>query len=142
MINKAISTEKGYVEFTRIKDNTTGSHISGAKDFCYGELEKITVETDSFKDIVSDFDFLKIDIEGYEAEVLLSTNSENWINTDAMIEVGSSKNRERIFNFFKDLDVNLFAQKKNWLQVKNLEDMPASYKEGSLFISCKEVVPW
>ena len=142
LINKAISTEKGHVEFTRIKDNTTGSHISGAKDFCYGELEKITVETDSFKDIVSEFDFLKIDIEGYEAEVLLSTNAENWINTDAMIEVGSSKNRERIFNFFKDLDVNLFAQKKNWLKVKNLEDMPASYKEGSLFISCKEVVPW
>ena len=82
LINKAISTEKGYVEFTRIKNNTTGSHISGAKDFCYGELEKITVGTDSFKDIVSDFDFFKIDIEGYEAEVLLSTNSENWINTD------------------------------------------------------------
>ena len=142
LINKAISTIKGHVEFTRIKDNTTGSHISGSKDFCYGELEKITVETESFNDIVSDFDFLKIDIEGHEAEVLLSTNAENWINTDAMIEVGSAKNRERIFNFFKDQNVNLFAQKKNWLKVENLEDMPASYKEGSLFISCKEFVPW
>ena len=59
-----------------------------------------------------------------------------------MIEVGSAKNRERIFNFFKDQNVNLFAQKKNWLKVENLEDMPASYKEGSLFISCKEFVPW
>ena len=85
------------------------------KIFVMVNLKRLLLETDSFKDIVSDFDFLKIDIEGYEAEVLLSTNSEDWINTDAMIEVGSPK-IERIFNFFKDLDVNLFAQKKNWLK--------------------------
>ena len=59
-----------------------------------------------------------------------------------MIEVGFPKNRERIFNFFYNLDVNLFAQKKNWLKVKNLEDMPADYKEGALFIPFKEVLPW
>ena len=65
-----------------------------------------------------------------------------WNDTDAMIEVGSPKNRERIFNFFYDLDVNLFAQKKNLLKVKNLEDMHAGYKEGAFFILFKEVVPW
>ena len=59
-----------------------------------------------------------------------------------MIEVGSPKNRERIFNFFYDLDVNFFAQKKNLLKVKNLEDIPAVYKGGTSFIFFKEVEPW
>ena len=58
LINKAISTKRGFVEFTRIINNTTGSHISGSKDSCYGDLEIITVETDSFKEIISNFDFL------------------------------------------------------------------------------------
>ena len=142
LINKAISTEKGFVEFTRIIDNTTGSHISGSKDSCYGDLEKITVETDSFKEIIANFDFLKIDIEGHEADVLLSTSSEDWKDTDAMLEVGSLNNAEKIFNFFNTMNVNLFSQKNNWFRVKKLDDMPSSYREGSLFISCKPNVPW
>ncbi len=142
LINKAISTKKGFVEFTRIMNNTTGSHISGSKDSCYGELEKITVETDAFKDIISNFDFLKIDIEGHEADVLLSTSLEDWENTDAMLEVGSLKNAEKIFYFFKKINVNLYSQKSNWAKVRNLDNMPSSYKEGSLFISCKPNVPW
>ena len=142
LINKAVSTKKGFVEFTRIMNNTTGSHISGSKDSCYGELEKITVETDAFKDIISNFDFLKIDIEGHEADVLLSTAFEDWEATDAMLEVGSLKNAEKIFIFFKKINVNLYSQKNNWAKVRNLEDMPSSYKEGSLFISCKPNVPW
>ena len=142
LVNKAISTKKGQVEFIRIKNNTTGSHISGSKDSLYGELDKFTVETDSFKELISKFDFLKIDIEGHEAEVLLSTSRVDWVSTDAMIEVGSLKNGEKIFNFFSKIGVNLFSQKKGWARVENLNDMPNSYKEGSLFITFKENVPW
>ena len=142
LINKAISTNKGQVEFIRIKNNTTGSHISGSKDSLYGELDKFKVETDSFKELISKFDFLKIDIEGHEAEVLLSTSKEDWLNTDAMIEVGSLKNGEKIFNFFNEIGVKLFSQKQGWARVETLNDMPTSYKEGSLFITCKENVPW
>ncbi len=142
LINKAISTKEGQVEFIRIKNNTTGSHISGSKDSLYGDLDKFTVQTDSFKDLVSKFDFLKIDIEGHEAEVLLSTSLDDWTNTDAMIEVGSLKNAEKIFNFFNKIGVKLYSQKQGWDRVENLEDMPTSYKEGSLFITIKENVPW
>ena len=56
-----------------------------------------------------------------------------------MIEVGSPKNIERIFNFFYDLDVNFFAQKKNLIKVKNLRNIPAVYKEGTSFIPLEEV---
>ena len=142
LINKAISTKSETVDFIRVIGNTTGSHIKGSKNSPYGELETITVETDTFIDIVEKFDFLKIDIEGHEAEVLTSTSKRNWLNTDAMVEVGSELNAKIIFEFFKVIQVNLFSQKTCWNKVEKLEDMPTSYKEGSLFISCKANVPW
>ncbi len=142
LINKAISTKSDTVDFIRVIGNTTGSHIKGSKSAPYGELETITVKTDSFKQIIENFDFLKIDIEGHEAEVLTSTSNGNWLNTDAMVEVGNEINAKKLFDHFKKLEVNLFSQKTGWSKVDRFEDMPNSYKEGSLFISCKSDVPW
>ena len=59
-----------------------------------------------------------------------------------MVEVGSMQNRDLIYNFFKKIKVNLFSQKMGWQRVTSVEEMPSSYKEGSLFISCKNNVPW
>ncbi len=140
--NKAISTESGSVEFTRVKGNTTGSHISGAKESPYGDLEKFTVETDSFTEIISNFDLLKIDVEGFEAKIISRTDHDHWINTDAMIEVGNITNSKLIFEHMNLIKVNLFSQKTGWKRVLDLEQMPTSYKEGSLFISTKSIVPW
>ncbi len=142
LINKAISTKSDSVDFIRVIGNTTGSHIKGSKESPYGELETITVETDPFNVIIENFDFLKIDIEGHEADVLTSTSKENWLNTDAMVEVGNEKNANILLEFFNGIGVNLFSQKSCWNKVERLEDMPTSYKEGSLFISCKTIVPW
>ena len=142
IVNKAISTSAGYVEFVRVKGNTTGNHIKGAKDSPYGDLETFKVETDSFKEIITNFDFLKIDVEGIEAKILLSTSHSDWLTTDAMIEVGSNKNAELIYNFFESEKINLFSQKNSWHKVEKFENMPVSYKDGSLFISSKPFVPW
>jgi len=142
IINKAISTEKGNVEFIRVKGNTTSSHIKGSKNFPYGELETYKVETDSFTDLICNYDFLKIDIEGYEAKVICNTSKKDWINTDAMVEVGSDKNAEIIYNFLKSIEVNMFSQKIGWDKVDSLKNMPFSYKDGSLFITNKTSVPW
>ena len=141
LINKAISTKKGFVEFTRIMNNTTGSHISGSKDSCYGELEKITVETDAFKDIISNFDFLKIDIEGHEADVLLSTILKIGKIQMQCLRLVLLKMLKKYLIFLKNKCEFVFS-KNNWAKVRNLDDMPSSYKEGSLFISCKPNVPW
>ena len=59
-----------------------------------------------------------------------------------MIEVGSQKNSELIYEFFKDIKINLFSQKNSWNKVASIQDMPRSYKDGSLFISNKKSVPW
>ena len=142
IVNKAISNKSGHVEFLRVKGNTTGSHIKGSKNDPYGEIETIKVETDSFKDIMKNLDFLKIDIEGHEAEVLRSTAREDWLDTDAMVEVGSESNAKIIFEFFKSIEINLFSQKTGWNLVQNIQNMPYSYKDGSLFITSKNYVPW
>ena len=142
IINKAISTKKGQLEFIRINDNSTGSHLSGAKEKYYGEVEKTIVDTDAFKEIISNFDFIKIDVEGHEAEIILSTTFEDWDQTEAMVEVGSIKNSKLIYNFFRKSQVNIFAQKIGWKMVNSLDDMPLSYKDGSLFISKQKSVPW
>tara|TARA_B100000989_G_C19461584_1_gene436453 strand:- start:486 stop:1151 length:666 start_codon:yes stop_codon:yes gene_type:complete len=142
IVNKAISYKSGHVEFLRVKGNTTGSHIKGSKNDPYGEIESIKVETDSFKDIMKNLDFMKIDIEGHEAEVLRSTSKEDWLNTDAMVEVGSESNAKIIFEFFKSIEINLFSQKTGWDLVQNIQNMPYSYKDGSLFITNKSYVPW
>jgi len=142
IVNKAISNKSGHVEFLRVKGNTTGSHIKGSKNDPYGEIETIKVETDSFKDIMNNLDFLKIDIEGHEAEVLRSTAREDWLDTDAMVEVGSESNAKIIFEFFKSIEINLFSQKTGWNLVQNIQNMPYSYKDGSLFITNKNYVPW
>ena len=142
LVNKAISTTKGFVEFVRVKGNTTGSHIKGAKDSPYGDLETVNVETDSFKDIINNFDLLKIDVEGHEAEIITSTKNTDWLTTDAMIEVGNEKNALLIYEFFKSEEINLFSQKNCWNKVNKFDEMPKSYKDGSLFISNKTLVPW
>ena len=142
LINKAISTERGELEFIRVVGNTTGSHLAGAKENPYGELDKFTVDVIPFKDICNDSDLIKIDVEGHEAKILSSTSKIDWIDTDAVVEVGTEKNSEIIFEHFKSMGINLFAQKISWGKVETIDQMPTSYKEGSLFISSKDEMLW
>ena len=87
-------------------------------------------------------DLVKMDVEGHEKEVLLATPRELWETTDALVEVQDQRNAEDIFKFFTDSQVNLFPQKINWKRAKTVEDIPVNYREGTLFISCKEEMPW
>ena len=142
IIPAAVSLEDGETEFTRVVGNTTGSHLSGAKYEPYGELERFSVQTCAFRKILLEHDLLKIDVEGHEANIICSTKPADWSSTDAILEVGSTTNAERIFNHFKESSINLFAQSMSWQKVSSISDMPSSYKEGSLFISAKAEMPW
>ena len=142
IIPAAVSLEDGETEFTRVVGNTTGSHLSGAKYEPYGELERFSVQTRAFRKILLEHDLLKIDVEGHEANIICSTKPADWSSTDAILEVGSTTNAERIFNHFKESSINLFAQSMSWQKVSSISDMPSSYKEGSLFISAKAEMPW
>ncbi len=138
----AVSATDGEMEFTRVLGNTTGSHLTGAKPNPYGPLERFQVKVVAFHDIVRWADLVKMDVEGHEKDVLLSTDWEDWIKTDALVEVGSETNARAIYDHFMAMGVKLFSQKRNWHQVEKEADMPFSYKEGTLFITCKNEVPW
>jgi len=138
----AISTAGGEHGFTRVLGNTTGSHLSGAKPSPYGELEQITVSCTPAAPHLAWADLVKMDIEGHEAEVLCAADPDVWRGTDAVVEIGSVENAQRIYNHFSTTPVNLFAQKVSWAPVRGLGDMPTSHRDGSLFISVKDAMPW
>jgi FkbM family methyltransferase len=140
--NAAISNKSGQMEFIRVLGNTTGSHLAGAKKNPYGELEKIQVAVEDINHYISEMDLIKLDAEGHEKEIILSTKIDAWLNTDAFVEVENIENAMAIYSFFENTQINLFSQKRNWSKVKTLEDMPASYRDGSLFISSKKQMHW
>ena len=144
LVKKAISSVEDKLEFTRLKGNTTGSHISGSKDNVYGEIEKFYVKCTTLENIINKYkpNFIKMDIEGQEKDVLLSTDIKVLKNIDMMIEISNEESAEKVFHYFRDSDINLFSQKTNWGKVINKKDMPFSYKEGSLFLSSKNTMEW
>jgi len=141
-IQAAVSESDGEAEFIRVLGNTTGSHLAGSKESLYGDLEKFIVRIEAIGPLMDWTDFLKIDAEGHENTILSATKAEQWDQCDAMVEVGSEKNAAVIFEQFQEYGVNLFAQKLNWGRICHLEEMPTSYRDGSLFISKKEHMPW
>ncbi len=113
---KAVSNNNGIAKFIRILDNTTSSHVEGSKDNVYGPTEVVEVPTVNVNDILDGVDLVKIDAEGHEATIL------------------SSRNAKIIFDKFSG-NCNILSQKLNWNPIDKMEDIPVSYKEGSLFIS-------
>ena len=138
---QAVSISDGEAEFVRVLGNTTGSHLAGSKD-SYGEKEKFTVSICAAEPLFEWADFAKIDAEGHEKELLQITSSELMQNLDIMVEIGNPENARAVFKHFNDIGINMFSQKLGWNQVRFIEDMPTSHREGSLFISSKQQMPW
>lgn len=140
--NAAVSSQDGQMEFIRVLGNTTGSHLAGSKSNPYGALEKFPVKVAGIGAIIDWADLIKMDAEGHEKEILPATTRAQWLKADAMIEVENKENAGIVFKHFNDLGINMFAQKLNWQPVKKVEDMPSGYKEGSLFVTAKNEMPW
>ena len=139
---KAISDKSGTMDFIRVLGNTTGSHLAGAKEDPYGELETFSVETSDLNEVLLNNDFVKMDIEGQEATAILSTKKDTWANVEMILEVGTEKNAKIIFEYLNEINVNMFSQKTGWNKVSDLADVPTSYKEGSLFLSVADEMSW
>jgi len=142
VINAAVSDKPGEAEFIRVVGNTTGSHLAGSKANPYGELDKFSVKLEAIGPIIDEADLIKLDAEGHEKEILLATKREHWLETDALVEIENKDNAALIYKHFEAMKINLFSQKNCWRRVSNLEGMPNSYREGTLFISNKTKIPW
>jgi len=137
-----LSVADGTVEFVRLLGNTTGSHIAGAKPSPYGEMERISIPVEAAARHFAWADFVKLDIEGHEAEVLTAIPPADFAHLDLMVEIGSAANAEAVYRHFAGGPVNLFAQKCARHKVTGRGDMPTSHRDGSLFISAKPAMPW
>ncbi|WP_076923529.1 FkbM family methyltransferase [Pseudoalteromonas sp. EB27] len=141
-INEAAASFDGKAEFTRVCENLTGSHLSGAKSNPYGELDKFEVKVNNIGNIAKEFDLIKIDIEGQEADVLTSISSEDALKIDFMMEINGEKNAKTIFDYSLQVGLNIFLQKNDWKKVNSLAELPLSHREGSVFLSSKNKMPW
>ena len=128
----AVSVRDGEAQFVRVVDNTTSSHLAGAKS-SYGPREYFQVKVLDCRPLFEWADFAKIDCEGYEGELVSATIKGTWERLDALLEVGTTINAYRIYCRLRDV-VPLWAQKIGWRQVQNMADMPTCHQDGSLFI--------
>lgn len=138
---EAVSTSDGEAQFVRVLGNTTGSHLAGAKD-SYGEKEQFTVPIRAVQPLFEWADLAKIDAEGHEKELLLTTTHEIMQKLDIMVEIGNPENATAVFEHFRSIGIEMYAQKSRWDRVQQVTDVPTSHREGSLFISAKAGMPW
>lgn len=137
----AVSAEAGQAEFLRLRGNTTGSHLAGAKSDPYGQIDRFAVRLEAFGAIAAEVDFAKIDAEGHEAVIITSLPVERWDGLDVMLEIGSDANAAAIFDYAARSGVHLFTQKSGWRKARSLADLPTSYKQGSAFLTRKPAIP-
>jgi FkbM family methyltransferase len=138
----AVSDKAGVASFVRVLGNTTSSHLEGAKIGAYGELETLKVETVDVRTILTDADLVKMDVEGHEATLIEALDAPAFETMDMMVEVGSPAIAERVFAHLSGIGVSAFSQKIGWGLARAAADLPANYKEGSLFITRRATMPW
>ena len=142
LIQKAVFDENKLLSFVRVEGNTTGSHIQGVKDKPYGKISEFSVESTDINEILDNIDFIKLDAEGAEGKIITRILQGSFERLDIMAEISTKANAELVFDFVKSKKINIFSQKNNWLNAVSLVDMPTSHREGSVFISCKDYVPF
>ena len=137
----ALSNKEGSEKFVRVKGNETASHISGSREY-YGEIETFEVGLVKFDSLNVMPDLMKIDIEGYEKELVPSISMDVWENCDAFIEIHTELDRKILFEFFRDNNINIFSQKIGWRLAHKLEDLPLRYIDGYIFASKEQAMSW
>jgi len=138
----AVSSKEGIREFVRVLGNTTANHLAGSKSNPHGELERFPVKTEAIVPLMAWADLIKLDVEGHEKEILLATDREHWLGTDALVEIENGENALAVYEHLGAMEVNAFSQKIGWNMVSDLEDMPKSYRDGTLFVSYRLEMPW
>jgi len=139
IVNKAVSNKNGKVYFNRIKNNLTGSHILGMKEKVYGPIDKFKVNCVNINSIIKNHDLIKIDAEGAESDIICSLRKDHLKDINIIFEINNFENKQKIYNFASKYRLNLYSQKTNWKRVSKLKDLPDNYKDGSVFLSKKEL---
>jgi len=140
-VQAAVSIAPGRTRFVRVLGNTTGSHIAGVKD-SYGDKEEFDVALEDISSVYAASDLVKMDAEGHEAALLSKLSEEQASCVDIIAEVGNEANAMAIYKDLGAKGINMFSQKTAWGRVREPGDMPTSHREGGLFVTSKDSVPW
>lgn len=141
MQNAAVAEKEGYMQFVRVLNNLTGSCLTGASKEPYGPMEKVTVETVDCRQIFDWADLAKIDVEGYESQILLTLTEEQLKRLDLICELRGELEAMKVLKHIKSIGGEVYTQKNDWKPAKNILDMPTKHQEGSIFISAT-AGPW
>lgn len=138
LFTAAIGVRDGIESFTRVAGNTMSSHITGKKS-PYGPVETFAVEIHDVRKVISTVDFVKIDIEGMEDEVVPAIINVHKNVPESMpsvvCEIGSEHSARLIWNAVTECEgIVARTQKRGWLPARDFVDLPISYKDGSCFI--------
>ncbi len=136
LYNCAVSSFNGKADFTKILNNTTGSYLIDKKKG-YGPLKKYKVDVINSNKLIGKYDLIKIDAEGSEIDILSSLGLREIKKIDLIVEITTKENRDLFWKYFCKNGVIVYSQKSSWNKVTKLDDLPKSYKEGSIFISEK-----
>jgi FkbM family methyltransferase len=133
----AIYNKKGFFKFVRVLDHSPKSHlhVSSKNIKSFGKKRYSTVRVLDFMSIINNFDLIKIDAEGSEAEIIKSLKKTTDFTSDILLEVSNKKNANLIYKHLKNLNINFYNlsnfKKK---RILNIRDMPISHIDGFLII--------
>lgn len=137
LFNEAISNKVGEAKFTRIIDNTTGSFLNSNKK-AYGPTKVFNVKTNTIRNLNINFDLIKIDAEGSEVDILSVLRKEDFKKIDIIMEISTVINRKKLWGMKEKFKFNIFSQKNGWQIAKNINALPITHREGSVFLSYKK----
>jgi FkbM family methyltransferase len=129
----AVHTSDGNMNFIRVMNNLTGSHLEGYKN-SYGPTESVIVPTVDCRHLWPWCDFAKIDSEGNEAELVRTMTEKDVASMCCVMEVRNEENAHAIYEHLSELEAPMYSQKTDWQLVTSFSDMPKANREGSLFV--------
>jgi FkbM family methyltransferase len=130
----AVSDFNGEVEFVRVLNNLTGSHIEGFKE-SYGPRETVKVKCVDCRPLFDWADLAKIDVEGHESKLLLTLTEDNLKHLDLICELRGFQEAARVLQHVHSIGGHVYTQKNDWEPARCMSHMPTKHQEGSIFIS-------
>lgn len=139
--NLAVSNSNEIQKFLISKDNPTINHLIGSKvseefDKKYKDFTEIEIKSISFKELLFENQFFKIDIEGYEHEIFSNIEEKDLLGKYICLEIHNEKNSTVIFNNLKNFKkIKLYSLQNQLKPIYNYTEFPKSASDGMLIIT-------
>ena len=132
----AISNFTGKSKFYQVKDNLTANTLENTSKKIYGKFKMVNVNVRKInKYIPKSNSLIKLDVEGSEYDILntLKLNNRN-SSKKIFFEVNDYTSAKKIYDFMKKNNLKFYVEQNKWRRIKQLSQMPKSWKQGSVLL--------